>query len=574
MKYLLYILSFISTIAFGQKNAVVLTVDHEEVQVGDPLVVTIKSTVSGNLELNFPDEFVSGSAVQNGMNQEMDFETGKVKTIYFYSKNGAFSKEGKFTFSASISSKNKVYRSKNVTVKVTKAYGVKDEITRRNLRQPFFGVIERSKSVVYEGEALILNGKIYSKLPLDFNGYQPFQVEGNAESININTSNELIFSTENIKGQKFASATFGKQLLFFSTPGKYAIQPFELAVMYQSNLGFAETAKMTSNANVVEVLPLPSNAPSNFDGAVGKFKMRRSVNVLKFKQGDVVQMKVSIIGAGNLQNIDVPKVNLPQGIAIYGDPEVDEKFHFGLRGAEGKVDFTYNLQMNESGIVKLPELTWSYFDPELKKYITVREKSIQLSSEKKMGFEAELPKEAEDEIEPNNKQIVVSNQPTEKEKSKGSFFKSVYFWPTVLSPFALALLFGFMVKSKKNQVIEKPEIISESNKYKAKTTVIHDLLDSAKIEASKGNIKEGFGFIELALRWQAALILNEDDAQLCQEEISNCFADKQIPVQQINQFKALLLRCQEAKFAFLNDENEFQTTLEETQKLIDFLAKS
>lgn len=572
MKYLLYILSFISTIAFGQKDAVVLTVDHEEVQVGDPLVVTIKSTVSGNLELNFPDEFVSGSAVQNGMNQEMDFETGKVKTIYFYSKNGAFSKEGKFTFSASISSKNKVYRSKNVTVKVTKAYGVKDEITRRNLRQPFFGVIERSKSVVYEGEALILNGKIYSKLPLDFNGYQPFQVEGNAESININTSNELIFSTENIKGQKFASATFGKQLLFFSTPGKYAIQPFELAVMYQSNLGFAETAKMTSNANVVEVLPLPSNAPSNFGGAVGKFKMRRSVNVLKFKQGDVVQMKVSIIGAGNLQNIDVPKVNLPQGIAIYGDPEVDEKFHFGLRGAEGKVDFTYNLQMNESGIVKLPELTWSYFDPELKKYTTIREKSIQLSSEKNIDFQAELPEEVEEELESTKQNRVSIADKQAANKTSSSFSQSIFFWPTVLSPVVFALFFLFWMKGKKKQPIEKPAAVVESNEFKAKTNVIHDLLASAQEEAARGNVKEGFGFIELALRWQAALILNEDDANLCQEEITNCFANMQIPSEQITQFKSLLLKCQEAKYAFLNDEVAFQATLAETKKWIDNLA--
>lgn len=574
MKYLLYILSLISSFAFGQRDVVVLTVDHKEVQVGDPLVVTIKSSVSGNLELNFPDEFVSGSAVQNGMNQEMDFQTGKVKTIYFYAKNGAFTKEGKYTFSATISSKNKVYRSKNVVVKVTKAYGAKDEITRRNLRQPFFGIIERSKPMVYEGEALILNGKIYSKLPLDFNGYQPFEVVGNAEAISINTSNELIFNTENLKGQKFASATFGKQLLFFSTPGKYTIQPFELAVMYESNLGFAETARMTSNSNVVEVLPLPANAPNDFGGGVGKFKMQRSINVNELKQGEVVQMKVTISGAGNLQHIDVPEIKLPKGVVIYGDPEVEEKFHYGLRGAEGKVHFTYNLQLIDAGVLRLPELTWSYFDPELKKYVTIREKSVQVSSDKNIDFQAELPEEVEEEIEPSNQQITAANQRSDTKKNSGSFYQSAYFWPTVLSPVALALLLGFWMKGKKNPTIEKPEVVSETKEYKAKTNVIHDLLDSAQLEASKGNVKEGFGFIELALRWQAALILNEDDANLCQEEISNCFADKQIPDEQIKQFKALLLRCQEAKYAFLNDENAFQTTFEETKKLVEFLAKS
>lgn len=572
MKYLLYILSFISTIAFGQKNAVVLTVDHEEVQVGDPLVVTIKSTVSGNLELNFPDEFVSGSAVQNGMNQEMDFRSGKVKTIYFYAKNGAFSKEGKYVFSASISSKNKVYRSKNVTVRVTKGCNSKDEITRRNLRQPFFGVIDRSKPRIYEGEALILNGKIYSKLPLDFNGYRPFEVEGNAESININSSNELIFSTEIIKGQKFAAATFGKQLLFFSTPGKYEIHPFELAVMYESEDGFAETAELKSNANVIEVLPLPSNAPADFTGGVGKFKIQRSVKTNTFQQGDVLQMTVVVSGAGNLHQVDVPEFNLPKGVAMYGDPEVEEKFHFGLHGAEGKKIFTYNIQLVDAGALKFPEMTWSYFDPELKKYTTIREKSIQLSSEKNIDFQAELPEEVEEELESTkqNRVSIVDKQAANKTSS--SFSQSIFFWPTVLSPVVFALFFLFWMKGKKKQPIEKPAAVVESNEFKAKTNVIHDLLASAQEEAARGNVKEGFGFIELALRWQAALILNEDDANLCQEEITNCFANMQIPSEQITQFKSLLLKCQEAKYAFLNDEVAFQATLAETKKWIDNLA--
>lgn len=572
MKYLLYIFSLISTIAFGQKDAVVLTVDHEEVQVGDPLVVTIKSSVSGNLELNFPDEFVSGSAVQNGMNQEMDFRSGKVKTIYFYSKNGAFSKEGKFVFSATISSKNKVYRSKNVTVRVTKGCNSKDEITRRNLRQPFFGVIDRSKPRIYEGEALILNGKIYSKLPLDFNGYRPFEVNGDAESININSSNELIFSTEIIKGQKYAAATFGKQLLFFSSPGKYEINPFQLAVMFESEDGFAETAELTSNANVIEVLPLPSNAPAYFSGGVGKFKIKRSVKTNILKQGDVLQMMVVVSGAGNLHQVDFPTFNLPKGVEMYGDPEVEDKFQFGLRGAEGKKIFTYNLQLVRAGAIELPAFSWSYFDPELKKYITVREESVQLSSEKNIDFQAELPEEDEEELESAKQGPVSIAQKQEANKSGSSFSQSVFFWPTVLSPFVFALIFGFWIKEKKKQVVAEPVQVSDSNEFRAKTNVIHDLLASAQEEVSRGNVKEGFGFIELALRWQAALILNADDANLCQEEITNCFADKQIPSEQIAQFKSLLLKCQEAKYAFLSDEIAFQSTLAETKKLIEALS--
>ncbi len=561
MKLFFYILSlFLLSVPFGFGQKPVISVDFDEVEKGDPIVVTVKSIVPGTLEIDFPDEFVPGASIQSGMKDEVNYNTGKMTTVYFFSQNGAFSKEGTYSLRATISDKNKSYKSKAITIKVLKPACANSPISKRNLKQPIFGIVERSKYKIYEGEPLIVNGKIYSKLKVTVQGYHPFEVVGNPEVIPLSSSNDLIFGPEELKGQKFSSAQFGKQLLFFTTPGKYQVNPFEMAVVYEIEENYAETSFFTSNGTKIEVLPLPDNAPDDFIGAVGKYGLSRSFDKTTVQQGDVVTMTVVVSGYGNLHNINTPELKLPKGIVVYGDPAIEEKISFGLRGAEGKITYTYNLQVLQPGNFNLPSLSVSYFDPEKKQYMTLREPGMEVIGEKTGTFHAQLPKEIKKAAPEKSglDPVMTASSPQDNDH----FIHSALFWPTVVSPFALAFLGGlFFVRRKK--ISEK---ISEKVQIRERSQAVVHLLKTATLKADSGEVKEGFALIQQALKMAASIVIQSESTNLTKLEIQQGLEEIGYSAK-VDQFNRLLLQCEEARYAFMDQSDLFAKTHEEAKEL-------
>ena len=119
---LLYIFfSIVSLNVSAQKPIVLLEVEPKEAEVGEMLTITIKSNVQGEVDIDFPSGFVHGYNIMNGMEQEVDYNTGKVVTYYYLSQTGAMPKAGAFKIGlASIKKGNKVYGSNIliITIKI------------------------------------------------------------------------------------------------------------------------------------------------------------------------------------------------------------------------------------------------------------------------------------------------------------------------------------------------------------------------------------------------------------------------------------------------------------------------
>ena len=562
MKGYLYIFTvlFCSAYSFAQKPIVDISIDYDHVEVGDPVIIIVRSNVAGTLNIKFPDEFISGSSWQRGAEQVLDPGTSKLKTMYFFSQNGAFSKAGTYSFKAYINDKNTVYKSKSLTVKVDEQAPANEAISRRNMRRPVFGIVERSKARVYEGEPLILNGKIYTKLKIsDPQGYHPFELDGNAEVIKLSRSEKLSFSPEILKGQKFSSATFGKQIVFFTTPGKYQINPFEMAVLYEIEANFKEPLGFTSSGSSVEVVPLPSGAPHDFIGAVGKYSFTRSFDKSSAAKGDVITMTVVVSGYGNLHNINTPEVKLPKGIAVYGDPETIDDIHFGMRGAEGTMTFKFNLQVTQGGEFKIPAMTISYFDPDKKKYITLKEEETTIQGDA-AGFEATLP----DEIEKTNDETI-GLEPVlsmSSAKSDDHFLKSPLFWPTVVSPIALAFVGGLFFTRRK-KISEK---ITEKSRNKERLQSIQQLFKTAESQLETNDVQQAFCTVQQALKTTATVVL-KSESSISRSEMISGMQETGIAPSDIEQFNRLLMVCEEARYAFMDQTAVFRSTLQESKEL-------
>ena len=115
----------------------------------------------------------------------------------------------------------------------------------------------------------------------------------------------------------------------------------------------------------VRVNPLPAEGkPQDFSGAVGQFDFKTQAGPSSLKVGDPVTLRMTVSGNGDLKNIKMPTLENIEGFKLY-DPQIKEEN--GSKILE-QVLIPANEQVKE-----IPEISFSYFDPEQKKYQTIKQ---------------------------------------------------------------------------------------------------------------------------------------------------------------------------------------------------------
>jgi hypothetical protein len=533
---------------YAQKPVVSLSADTKNVEVGDQITFTVKSNVEGNVEIVFPDEFIEGYGSMNGMEQEMDYNSGTVSTIYYFSKSGVFKENGSYSIYAYVKNRKAIYKSNKLTIKVEKDTQKEQdngEISSRNLRQAVFGIVQKSKPKIYEGESVVLEAKVYSKLNINMlEAYNSFEVEGSIETKEIDKTSKLLLSRENFKGAQVLTFTYGKQLVFPSSPGKYKIKPFEMTLQYNDGGIFSERISFSSNASSIEVIPLPSGAPNDFIGGVGEFDLTYALNKNKVREADVLVLELTISGAGNLHNTNKPKINLPSGVVIYGDPEVSDEINFGSNGAEGKITYKYNLQFQDSGEKNISAISISYFSPKLKKYITKKGTNLKIEVIPNLNKENQIVLKESDQ-----KQIVESESIpflTKKDSPSSYGMSSGVFWTSVLSPLFLAFIFGFFYKKNK----QKSEIGNLKHSKIKVLNSIQAILRQAEIHCSQTNFQMAFQSLDEALKSLSKLFMTTNESFISKHEVLQILEDHNVNQEVLSKIKSCFIKCEEARYDF------------------------
>jgi hypothetical protein len=547
MRYFCFILStVVSFFTCAQKPSVSLSSDSKSVQTGDLITFTVKSNMEGAVEIDFPPEFIPGYGNSNGMEQVMDYNTGTVSTIYYFSQNGAFKENGTYTLQAFVKNKKTIYKSNKITVKVEKQQVTDEEISKKNYKQSVFGIIQKSENKIYEGESLVLEAKVYSRLNINMlEAYQNFELDGGAEVQELEKSQRLLLTRENLKGTNFLTFTYGKQLVFPNTTGKIRIRPFEMSLLYQDGGMFSERIGFTSNGSWIEVLPLPPGAPKDFIGAVGKFDLDYSMKKTKIKQGDVAELTVTISGTGNLQNINKPKLHLPKGVIIYGDPEIREEFLYGLSGAEGKVSYTYHLQFNTDQVKSLPAISVSYFDPNQKKYVQLKKRRIELDVISNPNFQPTIAAPVTADQPKSSENIPLMTGPS---KENVSISNSPWFWTGVFSPLFLGFIGGLFWVRRKDLTVA----LQDKGQAKKSLGQLLETLDSVSYHPEDPG--KGYQQIETGIKSLGNILTRDPERFFSKAETLKVLEESRMPEEQVEQLKTVLDQCEEARFSFQTSE--------------------
>ena len=150
--------------------------------------------------------------------------------------------------------------------------------------------------------------------------------------------------------------------------------PFDPFGMFQRNESRRVT--LSSEAQRIEVLPLPENPPAGFNGVVGNYNFTMSAAPTAVAAGDPVTVKIQIAGRGALDSVTLPDASAWGDFKTYPPTaKVQTTDQLGLQGAK---NFELIVVPQSTDVRELPSVAFSFFDPDQKTYRTIAQPAIPL----------------------------------------------------------------------------------------------------------------------------------------------------------------------------------------------------
>ncbi len=279
----------------------------------------------------------------------------------------------------------------------------KGEDIQNKIRQNLFIKVDVSKNHCYEGEPVIATYKLYTRLRSEskvskrpsFNGFSVYDIVDPSSAPS---------TIETLNGKNFNVYLIRKAQLFPLQSGILELDPAEV----ENSISFlsAETAMKDKGEHLPELLrsfeldnaahegiitenvhiksnPLPvtvkalpaSSRPGSFDGAVGNFSIEATIDKNEIALNDAALLRVIIKGEGNFGVINTPLVHWPKDVEAY-EPDIKENVLKTVAPMRGYKTFAFTVMPKRTGIISIPPVEFSYFDPQYGRYKTAKTDAV------------------------------------------------------------------------------------------------------------------------------------------------------------------------------------------------------
>lgn len=246
---------------------------------------------------------------------------------------------------------------------------------------------------VYVGQPVAATLKLFTRINLagindlkypDFKGFLREDIE---------TPAPRNLEQETIDGVRYGTAVLQRFLLYPQVPGELKVDQVSITALVQQRTSANDSffndpffdnffsgvtnvpRSVSTEQTVIKVKPLPAPQPADFYGAVGSFEMTSQFQKTDVAVNDAVTYTITLKGKGNLNLAGAPSINFPQGIEKY-DPRVTVKSS-GI--ASGTKTFEYLVIPRNPGKFDIPPVSYTVFDPQEQKYVTLRTKGFEIN---------------------------------------------------------------------------------------------------------------------------------------------------------------------------------------------------
>ena len=456
-----------SVISYGQVT-VLTEINTKEGKLNEPIILTIIQEVAGDdlvqqsplqlMDLSKFDIIGTASERNTFIDQRKGIRINQlVYQMYLQPKVQGKIKIG----SALVTVNGKIYKSEPFDI------SVKDGGSRNSdaeyLAKDVYLNLEISDKNVYENQPTVAVLRAYSK---NFDNFRKL------DNIKVTEQSDATIKPISLKKQEietkddsdYSSQVIATFIIFPEKSGNVEIEPVSALVKNP------ELNKLVSNKVKINVKTLPEGSPENFKNTVGNFNVSiEAIDAPKnIEINKPINVLVKIAGQGNLDANKLPEIIQSDDYTFF-KPKITSKLSTNKDGVKGVIAATYVLIPKKQGKISINTERFSFFDPNLKKYVDIGVKSLAINVLTAQQIAAQ--KTALDVVDDYTKNVIETVPlPVVEKKNSSSYYS--FNWQNIL--LNLALLFGsgslfyYFINRRK----EKP--VLETQPFKPITTIAEE----------------------------------------------------------------------------------------------------
>ena len=580
MKLKFYITIFISLLSLtivAQEATLIAKVSKNKLGVNQRLRIEFSINKQGGDDFS-PPKF-SNFKVVGGPSQSVSqsWINGKASFSQSYSYIIKPKRKGELIIGpASIKIAGKTVKSKPIKIIVLDAVEIPKNPNDPNYvaQQNIHLVAEVSKSKPYVGEGIYVEYRLYVSENVNvfdtgvteapqYNGFWNQTIKINSFNVKMGKYN----------GEDYRYIVLQKALLVPTKTGKLTIDPMKMDIAIGVPTGRADffgnvitrniRKEFASAKKIVTPRSLPlEGKPANFNGAVGDSKFDVALSKETLKANESSQIKVAVSGKGNLKLFELPEITTPTELEKY-QPERKEKVRISASGISGSVSDLYTIVPQYKGKYKIPNVSFSYFNPKEKKYHTIATDDFYVDV-----LEGKELKPAVDTNAVRKQAVTSTGKNFRYIQTKSSlevvdtddFFKSNLFYILLLLPL-ITIPIGIFI-AKKNEERSNDLI---GNKQRKAERLAKKYLSEAQKQLGK---KEAFyEALERALHNYLKAKLGIETTDISKERITDILKDKNIETVTISQFIEVLEHSDMARYSQITN-TEMEAEFERAKQVI------
>jgi len=534
---------------------------------------------------NFNQPSFEGFRVIAGPSQQVSqsWVNGKSSFEKIYSYYLLPMQKGTITIKqATIEYNGQIYKTTPIKINVTNAVQEARDPndTQISADDNIYLVADISKSNPYINEPITVVYKLYFSYNIGISNWReldkPKYNDFWSQNIDIK---QLVGEEGMFKGEKYRFVVLRKTVLYPQKSGKLVIEPLSLDIdvqlptnrrdMFGRVVVTNANKRVSAGAKTIAVKALPeAGKPADFSGAVGKFDFRVTPSKTNLKNGESLDLVVSVSGNGNMKLFNLPKPVVPNSLEMY-DPVHDEKVNTNLAGMSGKISDKYTIIPQFKGNYPIKPMQFSYFDLGSGTYKTITSPEIMINVMDGPSADDQVASRTPG----TSKNVISSNEQFKYIKLKtdlismkeDDFLGSKMFYGLLFLPFLMVPL--IVLFKKKKEALDSDVF---GNRIKMNNRLAKKYLSEAKKQI---NNKEPFYVaLEKAMHNFLKAKLHIETSDMSKSNIQQLLASRSVNAQTIIDFINLTENCELARFA-QSSSTAIQQDFDKAVEIISDLEK-
>jgi hypothetical protein len=484
---------------------------------------------------------------------------------------------------AAIENNGQIYKTSPVKINVTNAVEIpKDpnDAPAVSADDNIYLVADISKSNPYLNEPITVVYKLYFSYSIGISNWRELNKPKYNDFWSQNIDIKQLKAEEGMfKGERYRYVVLRKTVLYPQKSGKLEIEPLSLDIDCQvpSNrrnfwgqpIMVEDSKRVSAGSKVINVRALPeSGKPVDFSGAVGQFDFKVNPSKTTLKNGESLDLTLSVIGKGNLKLFSLPKPVVPTALEMY-DPVHEENVSTPLTGMTGRITDKYTIIPQYKGSYQIKPLSFSYFDLASGRYKTITSQPITITvldgPSVASGAKSNTSEVTKNKVEVAKSFAFIKPKTNLKSMEKEDFLGSGLFYSLVALPFlAIPLL---IVGRRRKRALDNDVV---GNKIRKSNALAKKYLSEAKKHLGQ---KEPFYIaLEKALHNFLKAKLNIETSDMSKEKIREILTERNAQPETITKFLSLTENCEFARYAPSSD-TAIQQDYEKAVAIISNLEK-